>query len=174
MPKPKICIFMHSSHLQNFLIKRSKFTLNPAARAALWWGVCSSSEDGCVVLELLWGRVLGTGEDLRHNYTCFTHHSSNLQVFISKGWCFVTLVAFLLPLILSTLAWASRIRSETLCSWRRFLSTLSETLWKQHQHEIKISCIFKEIDTFIAQQKEVCSNTRFLLESWFFLFKQSK
>lgn len=45
------------------------------------------------------------------------------------GWRFnVTLVAFLLPLILSTRAWASLIRSVMLLSWWRFFSTLSDTL----------------------------------------------
>lgn len=127
----EIYIFVHSSHLQNLLIKRPKFTLNPAPGAALWGRACRPCKDGCIFLELFWGRVLGTGEDLQHNLTCFCNcHTPWFQCrsFHLKRWGFVTLVAFLLPLILSTLAWASRIRSETLCSWWRFFSTLSETL----------------------------------------------
>lgn len=53
----------------------------------------------------------------------------------------LTLVAFLLPLILLTRASASLIRSVMLCSWRRFFSTLSDTLevtqTYQHEHRYK-------------------------------------
>lgn len=122
------------SHLQSLFIKGSQFILYSVSGPCLWRGVCSSSEDRQVVLKLIWGWVLGTGENL------YAHKITFLLFFFSYilyqnlkscllGWRFsVTLVAFLLPLILSTRAWASLIRSVMLLSWWRFFSTLSDTL----------------------------------------------
>lgn len=129
----EITTAMCSSYLQGFFIKRSQFVLHPVSWTILWGGISGFNKNRRVIQEMIWGWVLGTWENLHSHRRKIIYQHPKIKT-LSAWLYFVncilvfTFVAFLLPLILSTRAWASLIRSVMLCSCRRFFSTLSETL----------------------------------------------
>lgn len=55
---------MSPSDLQGPLIQGAMLALDPVTGASLEAGVLGTCKDGTVLLQMLWRRVLGTGEHL--------------------------------------------------------------------------------------------------------------